>query len=69
MTNGPNESSESHELLENPYPKGSARWKLKKRQLDKKRKAEAERRKANPPQKEDKSKRRKAIDDYLDSTE
>ncbi len=64
MTNGPNESSKDPKILDNPYPKGSARYKLKQRQLDKQRKEEAAKKKKKTPK--DKSKRRKYLDEQID---
>ena len=67
MTNGPNETSTNPNILDNPYPRGSARWKLKKRQLDARRKkARDAADKRKPEVKEDKSKRRKYLDEQID---
>lgn len=65
MTSGPNDKSNDPKILENPYPKGSARYKLKQREIDKRRKEEAAK-KPRPKTKEDKSKRRKYLDEQID---
>ena len=53
----------------NPYPEGSARWKLWNRREKDRLAKEKPKPKPKPKTPEDKSKRRKKIDDYLDSTE
>ena len=66
MTNGPNEKSNDPSILDNPYPKGSARWKMKQRQLNEERKRTREAEAKKPKPKEDKSKRRKYLDEKID---
>ena len=69
MTNGPIERSATPD--ENPYRKGSARWKIMERRLAEKRKAEAAaaaaaaKAKEEKP-KEDTSKRREYLDKQID---
>lgn len=53
---------------QNPYPKGSARFKLWARREAKRIKEEREREKAKPKVKEDKSKRRAYLDKQIEGT-
>ena len=64
MTNGPNEKG-GKEVIENPYPKGSARYKMKQRQINDRKKKEAA--KPKPKPKEDKTKRRSYLDKQIDA--
>jgi len=67
MTNGPIERSATPD--ENPYKKGSARWKIMERRLAEKRKAEAAAAAAKAKEekpKEDTSKRREYLDKQID---
>jgi len=67
MTNGPIERSATPD--ENPYRKGSARWKIMERRLAEKRKAEAAAAAAKAKEekpKEDTSKRREYLDKQID---
>lgn len=53
---------------ENPYERGSARWKLKQRQINDRRKKEAaEAPPPKPKEKEDKTNRRKYLDEAINS--
>lgn len=65
MTNGPIDRSGSSDHLNNPYKRGTARYRLWARR-------EADKRKKNKPKpktKKDTSKRRKHIDSYLEQAQ
>ena len=64
MANGPIERSDKPD--ENPYKKGTARWRITEKRLAAERKAEAEKKKKKKKTPEDKSKRRKYLDEQIE---
>ena len=65
MTNGPNKTSSNPDIL-NPYPKGSARWRITEKRLAAERKAAAAKKKKKKKTPKDTSKRRKYLDEQID---